>query len=453
MDPDVASLSILALAALATTASAGCSSSSVPAGPDDAAANQGDGLAPPATPGSTRAMHSLRRTAPRRCIGRCPLSGNLSGYLTCGDPVRHAPSDAGLTKPDGGQARRWVRAARRWASRAVDTSYPGVAWRRRVDLRLARFHSGAGGCSYSSSRQFKDGIDDLDPARESNSTTRRCESGSPATTTRRLTPSEAQAPRVHHRRPTPRARPSIPRTTASRLRVPEHGRGHDAGAGERRLPALKMGEPGRDPPGSRRGHAARPAMQSPGGRSNPAPSIRCPHPRNTRRPARTRRTWRHNPAPGLVQPHALKHWDGPSMGSRRIPACRGEPLQPAPAVPGQTEDESKPAGASGKHRVGRRGGASPLPESPELASGAPTGLEAPPPHALAQSRQDECQGGRGDPHRCRLVMGSVSALRAPVGTGPEKANRPLAPALPKRQRGHGAAQGGRAVLFHFRRSR
>jgi hypothetical protein len=197
----VLSLSIFAFGGLVVGASA-CSSSSMPTGQDGADANNGDtggascgtttcgqgelccaGAGPNCTPTCTRVT-----SCP--ALGRCVVPsdagepadsgseidaqpaadagstdaqpGSSSWYLTCGDPVCQAPeSDAGLTDPDGGACPALGSNCSLGAQ--CGTRSPAIACGANEVCAAKDPRSGLGGCPISS-RQFKDGIDYLDPA-------------------------------------------------------------------------------------------------------------------------------------------------------------------------------------------------------------------------------------------------------------------------------------------------
>ena len=90
--------------------------------------------------------------------------GSLSWYMTCGDSVCQAPeSDAGLTEPDGGACPA-VGSSCSTMGEQCGTRNPGVACGAVLTCAARDPRAGFGGCPISS-RQFKDGIEYLDPAR------------------------------------------------------------------------------------------------------------------------------------------------------------------------------------------------------------------------------------------------------------------------------------------------
>jgi hypothetical protein len=183
----------------------GCSSSSIPIGQDGADASNGDagGAACGATTCSAGELccpgPDLSCTPTCTAVTSCPAlgrpclippdagggsvdsgsatdaqpgsdaestdarAGGLFWYLTCGDPVCHAPeSDAGPTEPDGGACPA-VGSSCSTAGESCGTPDAGVACGAVLTCAAADPKAGFGGCPLSS-RQFKDGIEYLDPA-------------------------------------------------------------------------------------------------------------------------------------------------------------------------------------------------------------------------------------------------------------------------------------------------
>jgi hypothetical protein len=133
----------------------GCSSSSMPIGQGVADAN---------TSGEPADSGSEMDAQPIADAGSTDAQpGSSSWYLTCGDPVCRAPeSDAGLTDPDGGACPA-LGSSCSTVGAQCGTRNPAVACGANEVCAAKDPRSGFGGCPISS-RQFKDGIDYLDPA-------------------------------------------------------------------------------------------------------------------------------------------------------------------------------------------------------------------------------------------------------------------------------------------------
>jgi hypothetical protein len=151
----VLSFSIFVFGGLVVEAS-GCSSSSMPVG-HDGDANGGDAGT------SNDSGSEIDAQAISDAESTDAPSGGLSWYLTCGDPVCQAPeSDAGLTDLDGGACPP-IGSSCSTAGEACGTRNPAVACGANEVCAPKDPRSGLGGCPISS-RQFKDGIEYLDPA-------------------------------------------------------------------------------------------------------------------------------------------------------------------------------------------------------------------------------------------------------------------------------------------------
>jgi hypothetical protein len=132
----------------------GCSSSSTPVGQGVPDANTGE----PADSGSAT---DAQATADAGSADAQP--GSSSWYVTCGDPVCQAPgSDAGLMDPDGGACPA-IGSNCSSVGAQCGTRNPAVACGATEVCAAKDPRAGVGGCPISS-RQFKDGIDYLDPA-------------------------------------------------------------------------------------------------------------------------------------------------------------------------------------------------------------------------------------------------------------------------------------------------
>jgi len=198
----VLSSSFFSLAGLAM-AGGGCSSTGIPIGQDGATPNDGDSAG--ASCGATACSQGelccagadLYCTPTCMRVPSCPVlgrsclmppdagadsgfaadakptadaqpgdaqPGTLSWYLTCGDPVCQAPeSDAGLAEPDGGACPA-VGSSCSTMGEQCGARNPEVACGAVLTCAAHDPRAGFGGCPISS-RQFKDGIEYLDPAR------------------------------------------------------------------------------------------------------------------------------------------------------------------------------------------------------------------------------------------------------------------------------------------------
>jgi hypothetical protein len=144
-------LSILAFGGLSVAA--GCSASSSNAADSGGASSGGATDAEPTTDAPSPADGPSTDASP----------GNLQWYLTCGDPVCRAPeADAGLTESDGGPCPA-VGSSCATMGETCGTRSSAVACGATEICSAHDPKAGLGGCPLSS-REFKDGIEYLDPA-------------------------------------------------------------------------------------------------------------------------------------------------------------------------------------------------------------------------------------------------------------------------------------------------
>ena len=163
------SFPILTFASVATLSGACSSSSSTPSAQDAAAegasSNEGDSGGPssPDAGGPVDAGTEVDAEPVSDAGSSDAASGTLSWYETCGDPVCQAPtSDAGLTSPDGGACPA-VGSTCATAGDTCGTRNAGVDCGATLVCAAHDPKAGLGGCPISS-REFKDGIEYVDPA-------------------------------------------------------------------------------------------------------------------------------------------------------------------------------------------------------------------------------------------------------------------------------------------------